>query len=148
MRYVRLIVSGLGLGGLLVLAGCNTFGFVRPDPQARMEGAPTDVPSKGALVKYLNENSTMVQAVRCDDLLLTCSAGLGIVQKVDLHGKMMCQRPRNFHMSAGMLGSKSEVEVGSNNEEFWYWMRRGDPYQVHCSYKDLNEGKVRSLPFP
>ena len=147
MWYVRRIVSGLGFGALLVLAGCNTFGFVRPDLQSRNEGGPADMPSKGALVKYLNENSSMVQTVRCDDLTLMCSAGLGIVQKMDLQGKMMCQRPRNFRMNADYFG-KTEVDLGSNDEEFWYWMRHGDPYQIHCSYKDLNEGKVKRLPFP
>src|SRR5207253_6163960 len=107
-------------------------------------GPPSEVPSKEALVQYLNDNSQRVQTLRCDDLDLTCSQG---IQTVGLRGKMMCQRPRNFRMSADHWG-KTEVEIGSNNEEFWYWLRRGDPYQVHCSYKDLGDGKVQRLPFP
>jgi hypothetical protein len=147
MRYVRLIASGLACGGLLMLAGCNTFGFVRPDLQSRGEAPPGEAPSKEALIKYLNDNSAMVQGLRCNDMVVNCSQGMGLV-KVDLDGNMMCQRPRNFRMSAKLLG-KTEVEVGSNDEEFWYWLRRGEPpYQIHCSYKDLNEGRVRQLPFP
>jgi hypothetical protein len=148
MRYVRHVISGVALCGLMVLAGCNTFGFIRPVPQTRGDAAAADLPSKEALVGYLEANANYVQALRCDDLMLTASAGMGIVQKMDLHGRMMCQRPRNFRMSAEFMG-KTEVEVGSNNEEFWYWLRRGEPpYQIHCSYKDLSDGKVRTLPFP
>ena len=28
------------------------------------------------------------------------------------------------------------------------WIKRGDPYQFFCSYKDLEEGRVRVVPFP
>ena len=141
MRYV---VSGFAVTALGLLAGCNTFGLLRPDQQTRGGAAPTEVPSKEALVEYLNSNAQRVKTLRCDELDLTCSQG---IQTVGLRGKLMCQQPRNFRMSADHWG-KTEVEVGSNPEEFWYWLRRGDPYQVHCSYKDLGDGKVQRLPFP
>jgi len=141
MRYVA---TSLGLAGLVVLAGCNTFAFLRPEQTGRSNPLPTEVPSKEALVQYLNDNAKRVQTLRCDELDLTCSEG---IQTVGLRGKLMCQRPRNFRMSADHWG-KTEVEVGSNEQEFWYWLRRGQPYQVHCSYKDLNDGKVQRLPFP
>jgi hypothetical protein len=141
MRYV---VSGLGVGILVLAAGCNTFGFLRPDQQTRGGVAPTEVPSLEALVGYLDGNAQRVKLLRCEELDLTCSQG---IQSVGLRGKMMCQRPRNFLMSADHWG-KTEVDIGSNDNEFWYWLRRGDPYQVHCTYKDLYDGKVRRLPFP
>jgi hypothetical protein len=142
---VRYIAFGCALGVVVLIAGCNTFGFLRPPPpSAGGGGSAVDVPSKEALVEYLNNNAQRVQTLRCDDLDMTCSMG---IQTVGLRGKMMCQRPRNFRMSADHWG-KTEVEVGSNEEEFWYWLRHGDPYQVHCSYKDLKAGKVQRLPFP
>jgi hypothetical protein len=141
MRKVLCGIAGLGL---VLLAGCNTFGFMHRDAQGKLEPLPSYVPTREDLVQYLNANSERVQTLRCDDLVVTVSHG---VLSTDLHGQMMCQRPRNFLMTAGMLG-KTEVDLGSNSEEFWYWIRRGDNYQIHCSYKDLNEGRVRRLPFP
>jgi hypothetical protein len=143
---MRHVAAGLGVGALLVVAGCNTFGFLRPEQQTRVGGPLSEPPSKEALVIYLNENSQRVQTLRCNDLDLGCTMGL---QVANLRGQMLCQRPRNFRMSAGLsFVGKTEVDIGSNNEEFWYWLRRGDNYQFHCSYKDLSEGKVRRLPFP
>jgi hypothetical protein len=148
MRYVG---TGLGLSVLVLAAGCNTFGFLRPADTAGGAGGTGEVPSKEALVGYLDNNSRRVQTLRCDELDLTCSMG---IQTVGLRGKLMCQRPqdpslppRNLRMSADHWG-KTEVEIGSNSEEFWYWMRRGDPYQIHCTYKDLAEGRVKRMPFP
>jgi hypothetical protein len=141
---MRFVAAGLGVCALIVLAGCNTFGFLRPEQQSRGGGSLTEPPSKEALVKYLNDNSERVQTLRCNDLDLTCSMG---IQTAGLQGKMICQRPRNFLLRAAHWGT-TEVDIGSNNEEFWYWLRHGDPYQVHCSYKDLSDGKVRRLPFP
>ena len=49
----------------------------------------------------------------------------------------------------GEVLGKREVDLGSNDQEFWYWIRRSDPpYQVYCSYQALSEGKVTQLPFP
>jgi hypothetical protein len=51
-------------------------------------------------------------------------------------------------MNATLLG-KSEVDLGSNNSEFWFWaLRNPDPYQYFCSYKDLNEGRAKMMPLP
>jgi hypothetical protein len=141
---MRKILGGMGWSAVILLAGCNTFGFMHRDSQGRLEPLPSYVPTREDLVEYLNRNSQRVQTLRCDDLVVTVSHG---VLSTDLHGYMMCQRPRNFMLTAGLLG-KSEVDLGSNNDEFWYWIRRGDNMQIHCSYKDLNEGRVRRLPFP
>jgi hypothetical protein len=60
---------------------------------------------------------------------------------------MVAQKPRNFRLSADTLGSQV-VDLGSNDQEFWYWISKAKPPYVYCSYKDLSEGKVRFMPFP
>ena len=48
---------------------------------------------------------------------------------------------------ADVLG-KSAVDIGSNSDEFWYWISQDKPpYLYHCAYKDLITGKVK-VPFP
>src|SRR5205823_6401909 len=92
----------LGLGVLTALAGCNTTRFPSLRGTDRTAGPmPTEVPTVPALVEYLNTNSQKVQAVRCDELDITCTMG---IQRVGLRGKLMCQRPRNFRMNAEHWG--------------------------------------------
>src|SRR5262249_16283240 len=58
------------------------------------------------------------------------------------------ERPQNFRMKV-TFGGKDEVDVGSNRQEFWFWIAKNpDKYQYFCSYKDLNEGKVKQMPLP
>ena len=143
MRQIALVST---LGALLLLAGCNTtkWNMFRGTEQQRDLG-PQVTPTAAALVNYLNANSDLVQSVRCDQLDLQCRQG--IKPGVGATGKLVCQKPLNLRMSAYVFG-KQEIDLGSNSQEFWYWIARGDPYQFHCSYKALSEGRVRQLPFP
>jgi hypothetical protein len=95
-------------------------------------------------VRYLNDNGDRLQSLECGDLWIDAQDN---GQKVSLPGVMTCARPRNFRLQATLLGNPA-VDMGSNNNEFWYWISRADPpYLVHCSYADLARGDV-SLPFP
>jgi hypothetical protein len=105
---------------------------------------PAGLPTVAQLVDYLNDNAQRVQNISTDDMWLTCTAD---GQSFDLRGKLRAQKPRNFRMSADTLGSQV-VDLGSNDQEFWYWISKAKPPYVYCAYKDLQEGKVRNMPFP
>jgi hypothetical protein len=105
---------------------------------------PAEVPTAAQLVYYLNDNADRVKTVRCDSLDLQCSQGL---RSATLYGRMVCQKPRNFRMAAKVFGQQ-ELDLGSNDQEFWYWVKRGAPYQFHCSHQALAEGRVKQMPFP
>jgi hypothetical protein len=65
-----------------------------------------------------------------------------------VRGRIYAEKPKNFRMKVTFSG-KDEVDIGSNQNEFWFWVRRNvDKHQYYCSYKDLNEGKVRMMPLP
>jgi len=133
----------LGLGAVLLVAGCNTFPITKGSGQQTAR-VPAETPSKESLIAYLNDNASRVQSFRCNSLDLDARSGL---QSVGLRGKVVCQKPRNFRMGADVLG-KQEVDMGSNDQEFWFWIAKNDPpYLYHCSYDDLNRGNIR-LRFP
>jgi hypothetical protein len=137
------ILAALTVGILVAFAGCTRWNFLKPD--AKTTPPPTSTPSVAQLVGYLDENSGLIQTVRCTDLNMTCWAGR---QSVGVNGRMIAQKPRNFLMGANSLG-KTMVDIGSNDQEFWYWISKADPpYQFYCSYKDLQDGRVRQVPFP
>jgi hypothetical protein len=144
MRTIRV---WLGVTVLVGLAGCTPEGtgrinFIRPNG---VKAPPAEVPQVADLVAYLNTNAQNVPGIQSDDVTLTCH--VGIMPGVSLDGRLRCQGPRNFRMSGNSFVGQ-EVDLGSNDLEFWYWIKKGDPYQVYCSYQALQEGKVKQLPFP
>lgn len=140
MRTFSLLV---GIGLLVLLPGCGMTRFnwlKKPDSGP----PPADVPTVEKLVEYLNDNASRVQSMRCEDISLTATQG---IQSFNLNAQMVVQKPRNFRME-GKVGGKVVVDLGSSNEEFWWWISQGDPYQFYCKYQDWNEGKVRNVNFP
>lgn len=139
----------LGLGGLLMAAGCNQLHPIKPahQPAANVR-VSSATPSAGQLIDYLNANGRLIQSLDCEDVDLDASQGSGLrKQEAGLRGWMVCQKPHGFRMTAKVLG-KDAVDMGSNNSEFWYWISRSEPpYLFHCSYTDLNQGKAQ-MPFP
>jgi hypothetical protein len=127
-----------------VLAACNHMPLIGTRADKDRTPAAERLPEVPALVKYLNDNASRVQAVECTSLGIDCTQGS---QKVGVSGKMVCQKPRNFRLRADLLGS-SAADIGSNSEEFWYWISKATPPHVyHCSYHDLATKKV-NVPFP
>lgn len=141
MRYIL----GLTLLGVLVLAGCNNLPHNRgTQPAANGARMPSATPTANDLVNYLNDNARRVQCLECRDVDLDCRQG---VQPVGALGMMICQKPKNFRMTAKVLGN-TEVDLGSNDQEFWYWIGKAQPpYLFHCGHQEFARGNVK-MPFP
>jgi hypothetical protein len=141
---MRPILATVGLCSLLVMTGCSpNWSFLRNSTD---KGTPPDRPATSAeLVSYLNQCSQRVRSMTCQDVDIECSEGVQSVGGV--RGKLACEQPRDFRMSAFMMG-KSELDMGSNDREFWFWVARSQqPGQFYCSYEDLKTKPI-SLPFP
>ena len=132
---------------LLIGAGCEStrWNWLKREPGNDVAAKPGASPSVQGLVDYLNDNANRVRTLRVDDLSVDATMG---TQSVGLQGRIFAEKPRNFRMKVGVFG-KDEADIGSNLNEFWFWMARNpDPYQYFCNYKDLQEGKVRMMPLP
>lgn len=152
--FPNLIRQGAALGvlgsalALLVLTGCTTWPLLRSNNGGSGVGParmPTETPTAAALVAYLNDNSRRVQSLECRGLDLDCRQRS---QAVGLSGWMVCQKPKSLRMGGKVLGHPA-VDMGSNDQEFWYWISKADPpYLFHCSHQDLAQGQARVMPFP
>ena len=149
MRY---ILVGICLG--LLSVGCGSFnrtGGVDPSP-APVSWSHTP-PKAEQLVAYLNRNSQWLQSMEAKKVFLTAKQNNEHVG--GLEGYLACQkagRPGvapNFRLTAQALGA-DEVDIGSNSEEFWFWIKRSpQPYVFHCSYADYpSVAKRGAMPFP
>lgn len=131
----------------ILLVGCNIF---RPKPEAPdakvTHGGPVDTSRLTAdrIVAYLNNQADLVQSLDANDISLTARAQGNTPPTLD--GSLLVQKPRYFRLVGRFLGSQ-EVLVGSNEERFWFYVKR-DPSDAlfHCAYTDFEKGV--DLPFP
>ena len=144
MPYLRMIC----LGFLAALAaGCEStrWNWLKREPTNDVVAKGGANPTVKGLVDYLNENAKRVATLRVDDLDVDANFEN---QPINLRGRILAEKPRSFRMKVTLIG-KEEVDIGSNVNEFWFWAAKNpDKYQYFCSYKDLNEGKVKSMPLP
>lgn len=140
-----LTIASLAACALGLFAGCQN-SFLRKDsggaaPVARVTSA---TPTSQELVAYLNDNARRLQSLDCRELDLQASQGN---DTVGLMGKMVCQKPRNFRMSANVAGT-TMVDLGSNSDEFWFWIAKAEPPALyHCSHQDFAQGRSKMV-FP
>jgi RNA polymerase sigma factor (sigma-70 family) len=115
-----------------------------PDRGAPDRSAWPPIPTAAQLVAYLNDNAGRFRAVQWNRVAIDCLQGN---QAVGLDGSLVCQKPRNFRLKAKVLGQPG-VDIGSNKDEFWYWIKKADPaYIYHCPHQDLGRAGP-GWPFP
>jgi hypothetical protein len=147
MRPIRATAVGLAL--LVVGSGCNLIGPRPEPPDAKAPPVPTghlDKPTPELLVRYLNNQASLLQSIQTTDLTIDVRAqgnGVGLDG-----GTLLCQKPRFFKLVGKKFGSQ-EVLVGSNDERFWFYVKR-DPANAlyHCSHTEYANGTSAELPFP
>jgi hypothetical protein len=139
---MRRLATVLGVTALLSPFGCTPpwSSTINPPTQGRYI---SETPTAAQLIGQLNGTSQRIQTLECRDVWIEAKQGH---QDVSLPGSLMCQKSRNFRLTAKMVGQPA-VDIGSNDNEFWYWISKAEPpYLYHCTYADLAHG-VR-LPFP
>lgn len=116
---------------LVAISGCKTW------PWARVPQAPaspqlfTAKPELADLIGAVNANTDRVSQLQANSVVLT------ITGAPTLRGNLKYERPRNFRLKAGLTQlTGSEVDIGSNNEMFWVWMKRMDAiyYARHAEF--------------
>jgi hypothetical protein len=146
MQWTRFAFGWTTLGlGLFLASGCKWLPNLDRDnkdlinPPAFYSGKATPE----SLVNYMNENARLMSSLRAKLDMDVTQGG----KSVGPTGMLACQKPRDFRMRAQVLGSQ-EVDIGSNSEELWFWIKRATPpHQYICSHADLAAGKAK-LPFP
>src|SRR4029079_6151954 len=96
----------------------------------------------------LNQQSAAIQSVEFDSVKASTASGPLLQQAVSVEGELYWAKPRMFRMRAGLKLSPEEIDVGSNAQYFWMYVKRAqDPNFVFCSHDDYAAGKV-NLPIP
>lgn len=138
------VLSGLWL---LTMTGCASWRhWMAFSPRATAEPCvlAADASSE-EIIDALNNNITKLYAWRSTDVKITAKQG-GV--PMSFSASLAVESPRKLRLIVNSIAG-SEVDLGSNPERFWFWMRRGEPHGVMtASYDDLSDGRpIGPLPF-
>jgi len=117
-RPGRAAVLCLGLLPAAVLCGCRMF---PPAETAYVGPQLPPAPTLEQIAAFVNGNSTRIQTFVADEAVIS---GPGIPS---LRTQIAFERPRRLRMRGETGLSGMELDVGSNDEVFWFWVKRNQP---------------------
>jgi len=144
-RIIALLLLACQSGSL---CGCiwlrNHFG--PRDPFAAT--APCILPPNSkaeTVVDHLNANTAKIPSWRSDSVSIRGkrSADMGMA----INAQLAIEAPRNFRLVAKSPLTE-EVDLGSNSDQFWYWIRQAEQKHVFVAYHDEESVEARRIPIP
>ncbi|HOP78798.1 MAG: hypothetical protein WBH86_14575 [Thermogutta sp.] len=120
----------IGMVLLALLAGCRNF----PSPQESYVGPQLPPnPTFEQIASFINTNSTQIRTVVADQASLS-SPGFPT-----LRSQILFERPWRLRIRGETSLSGLELDVGSNDELFWFWVKRNEPPAFYfCRYSDYD----------
>ncbi len=143
MRILTLLAAAITLACL----GCEWSLKARNRTRPYHTGPITDQTPE-TIVNYLNQQSAAVQSIEFDRVSISAASGPLLQQIISLEGDLYVSKPRLFRLRAGLKVSSEEVDIGSNQQFFWMYVKRAEaPNYLFCSHEDFAAGKAQ-LPIP
>lgn len=98
------------------------------------------------IVAHLNRNISGLYSWRSTNVRIHTSGPGGV--PIRLSGMIAVQSPRNFRLMVNNTLGGHEADLGSNDERFWFWVRRGGLKNVLTASHDQMELVQQRLPIP
>ena len=134
---------------VVALSGCNAFRDRMPNNSApRPRPASAGNIDVGRIADQLNANSRAIQSVSCNRVYISGQAKNpnGGVDRFTVDAQLAFQAPSNLRMR-GTFAGRPEIDLGSNEEEIWFWARRADPNKLLvCARRELSHLDL-AIPF-
>jgi hypothetical protein len=130
-------MCGLLLALLLPTTGatCNPF---RRGGETLAPAAFVAPPTLDDIIYAVNANTSRIQSLQSDSVSLSAQG------YPSLRATIAMQAPRCFRLRANFLGP--ELDVGSNNEDFWFWAKSNpEPVVYYARHDQLEDGSLRRL---
>ena len=128
--------------GLVALCGasCPRFGsplvIGRPLPPPVLPADPT----LEQVIAVVNGNSSQIRSFSTNGATVS---GAGFPS---LRASVVFERPRRFRFRAETALTGAELDVGSNDELFWLWVRRNEPQAIYfCRHHQFAASPAREI---
>jgi hypothetical protein len=106
-------------------------------PQVLPEGATRD-----QIIAAVNQNSSRIRSLTATGVTISMADTLGLPL---LSGNIAAERPGRFRLTAGTLAGQ-EIDLGSNDELFWLWVKRNQPPAVYyCRHSQFAQSNIRQV---
>jgi hypothetical protein len=129
------------IAGLFALSGASCPKMLRPTAPQLPRALPPS-PTLEQLIQVVNRNNSAIQSFYSDHATLS---GPGFPA---LQANIAFQRPRFFRLHAKSSLTGPEVDLGSNPDFFWFWVRRSQPPAIYyCRHDQFATSPARqSIP--
>ncbi|HVW47546.1 MAG TPA: hypothetical protein VHA76_10870 [Solirubrobacterales bacterium] len=99
-----------------------------------------EAPTMTDVMRVVNGNTGLVQS------LYTEHASVSVPLMVSLRARLAVERPRRLHLWADTRFTGPEVDLGSNDELFWFWAKRNPmPAIFYCRHDQFSTSAARSV---
>ncbi len=93
------------------------------------------------IIQTVNQNNLQIHSFSSAQAEMSLEGLWG-----SLRGPLAFQRPKRFRFQGGTLVTGPEVDLGSNDELFWFWMRRSAQRAVfYCRHDRFQESPLRQV---
>jgi hypothetical protein len=107
-------------------------------PQVLAEGSTRD-----QIIAAVNANSAKVRSITATGASITIPDTMGLPI---LTANIAAERPNRFRMTAGTSLSGQEMDMGSNDDRFWIWIKRNQPPGVYfCRHDQFANSSIRQM---
>jgi hypothetical protein len=124
---------------LLLIVVANSGASCNPgwrNPWASLGPPAPAVITSGATVPQIitavNQNTARIQTYTANNATLTVPGMPGPM----LQGNIAIERPQRFRLRAGTVLSGPELDLGSNEQIFWFWVKRNVPPALYYTRHD------------
>jgi hypothetical protein len=109
--------------------------YTQPLPRALPPAASLD-----QVIQVVNDNSAKIQSFS------SSKASISTPGFPSLRANLAFERPRNFRLRGDTLLTGPEVDLGSNGELFWTWVRRMQPPALYfCRHEQFATSPARQM---
>jgi hypothetical protein len=107
-------------------------------PQVLMAGATRD-----QIIAAVNQNSARIHSLSATGASITIPDTMGLPI---LTANIAAERPNHFRLTAGTGITGQEIDLGSNDQLFWMWVRRNQPPAVYfCRHDQFGQSAIRQM---
>lgn len=98
-------------------------------------------PSFAQVSNIVNQNAARVVSLQSNSARISAAGMPG-----SLNANMALRRDRRFRLKADFALTGPEVDLGSNDELFWVWLRRSEPKALYvCRHADYHQSSARAI---
>lgn len=114
-------------------------GFLLSQPPIVVDQQPAQFKE---MIQKINSKNAALHSFACDDIRIAIDDKLFL----RLTGKFIYEKDRRLQLVIKSILGK-EIEIGSNEHEFWFWSKRLKPEALYyADHKDLNKTRLKT-PF-